>query len=287
MERKFFMFRSPSKKISAVLVLTALITALSSCSPVSDQSGSTVSKSATNQIDSSDLSVSDATSSDTAVSSKNVSSGNSSSDSSAKPASGSLTDDWNLILVNLDHPLTEEQDDNLIDLKVAKVAKGKKFDKRAAQDLYDMFDAAKAAGHNLYSRSTYRTFGLQQTYYDAHVNKYMKQGMTRAEAEKKTEEYTARPKTSEHHTGLAIDITTDEWESAGKGLSIFFENTDACKWLKANAHKYGFILRYPKEKESITKIKYEPWHFRYVGVEHATKIYNQGICLEEYIDSLE
>ena len=115
----------------------------------------------------------------------------------------------------------------------------------------------------------------------------MKQGMTRAEAEKKTEEYTARPKTSEHHTGLAIDITTDEWESAGKGLSISFENTDACKWLKANAHKYGFILRYPKEKESITKIKYEPWHFRYVGVEHATKIYNQGICLEEYIDSLE
>lgn len=109
MERKFFMFRSPSKKISAVLVLTALITALSSCSPVSDQSGSTVSKSATNQIDSSDLSVSDATSSDTAVSSKNVSSGNSSSDSSAKPASGSLTDDWNLILVNLDHPLCQDR----------------------------------------------------------------------------------------------------------------------------------------------------------------------------------
>lgn len=284
------MSRSSNKKAVAVLISAVLALSLSSCSAVSDQTGNTtVSQNALSNLS---VSSDNAVSSDTEVSSQNASSektssASSSSVASATPASGSVSDDWNLILVNIDHPLTEELDDNLIDLKVAKVAKGKKFDKRAAPDLYKMFDAAKAAGHNLYSRSTYRTFQLQQTYYDAHVNKYMKQGMTRAQAEQKTEEYTARPKTSEHHTGLAIDITTDEWESAGKGLSTSFENTDACKWLKANAHKYGFILRYPKEKESITKIKYEPWHFRYVGVEHATKIYNQGICLEEYLDFLE
>ena len=284
------MFRFSNKKAAAVLVSEVLSAALSACSAVSDQTDSTTGS----QNAVSDISVSSdsAVSSDTEVSSqnassKNASSANNSSASPTKPVSGSVSDDWNLILVNIDHPLTEELDDNLIDLTVAKVAKGKRFDKRAEPDLYKMFEAAKAAGHNLYSRSTYRTFQLQQTYYDAHVNKYMKQGMTRAQAEQKTEEYTARPKTSEHHTGLAIDITTNEWESAGKGLSTSFENTDACKWLKANAHKYGFILRYPKEKESITKIKYEPWHFRYVGVEHATKIYNQGICLEEYLDSLE
>lgn len=289
------MFRFSNKKAAAVLVSAVLAAALSACSAVSDQTDSTTdSQNAVSDISvssdsavSSDTEVSSQKASSQNASSKNASSANNSSASPTKPVSGSVSDDWNLILVNIDHPLTEELDDNLIDLTVAKVAKGKRFDKRAAPDLYKMFEAAKAAGHNLYSRSTYRTFQLQQTYYDAHVNKYMKQGMTRAQAEQKTEEYTARPKTSEHHTGLAIDITTNEWESAGKGLSTSFENTDACKWLKANAHKYGFILRYPKEKESITKIKYEPWHFRYVGVEHATKIYNQGICLEEYLDSLE
>lgn len=228
---------------------------------------------------------SSAPSSDTA----SVRSDASSQTASAQTSSSDTTpvirkDDWSLILVNVDHPLEKELTENLCNLKVAKVDKGRKFDERAAEYLYQMFDAAKADGINLYSRSTHRTISLQTIYYDSHVNQYKKQGMTEEEAKKKTEEYTARPGTSEHHTGLAIDITTDEWENAGKGLSTSFEKTDAAKWLKENAHKYGFILRYPKEKEEITKIKYEPWHFRYVGVEHATYIYEHGLCLEEYLD---
>lgn len=281
------MFQTNAKKYGTLLIAIILLFVCSACSGVSEQS-SELSADASSAISDTVTSFEEVIDSAAAITSSveaTTSSQGNSSDS-AEQLVGSTADAWNLILVNLDHPLTEELDEHLIDLKVAKVAKGRRFDERAAQDLYAMFDAAKEAGHNLYSRSTYRTFQLQQTYYDAHVNNYMKQGMTRAEAEKKTEEYTARPKTSEHHTGLAIDITTDEWENAGKGLSTSFENTEACKWLKENAHKYGFILRYPKEKESITKIKYEPWHFRYVGEKHATKIYRQGICLEEYIASL-
>ena len=77
--------------------------------------------------------------------------------------------------------------------------------------------------------------------------------------------------------GLAVDFNT---------LEVDFENTPAYKWLEENAHKYGFILRYPKEKQSITKIKYEPWHFRYVGPVHARIMKSYNLCLEEYIDYL-
>lgn len=262
----------------ALLLCSCLIIAsLASCKQM-ENNDSTVSSSSDHSINSS--------SSANFQTSSNLSSADTVSVVSNQPVSVN-PDDWNLILVNPSHSLTTEMKDNLIALKVAKVEKGKYFDKRAAPDLYDMFDAAEREGIHLYSRSTYRSFNLQKTYFDSHINKYMKQGMTKEEAEKKTLEYTARPKTSEHHTGLAIDITTDEWEKAGKGLSTSFENTDAAKWLKTHAHQYGFILRYPKEKEEITKIKYEPWHYRYVGVEHATQIYNRGICLEEYLNDMK
>ena len=198
-------------------------------------------------------------------------------------------DDWNLILVNPSHPLEEITRDNLVELTVTQKSNGngKYFDKRAAEYVAQMFEAAKEEGINLLSRSTFRTYNKQKTYFDSHVNGFMAQGMTEDEAKEKTLDYTAAPGTSEHHTGLAIDITTSEWEADGKGLNDSFAETDAAKWLKENAHKYGFILRYPKEKESITKIKYEPWHFRYVGVEHATEIYSRGICLEEYLGELD
>lgn len=198
-------------------------------------------------------------------------------------------DDWNLILVNPTHSLDEITRDNLVELTVTQQSNGngKYFDKRAAEYVYQMFEAAKAEGINLLSRSTFRTYNLQKTYFDSHYNGYRNQGMSEEEAKRKTLEYTAYPGTSEHHTGLAMDITTKEWEAAGKGLNDSFADTDAAKWLKENAHKYGFILRYPKEKEEITKIKYEPWHFRFVGVEHATEIYKRGICLEEYLGEID
>lgn len=226
------------------------------------------------------------------TSSTDTDSGSASSEESTVQTGGAPEidpDEWNLVLVNLTHPLDEVTRDNLTELTVTQKSNGngKYFDKRAAEYVTQMFAAAKEEGINLLSRSTFRTYNLQKTYFDSHVNGYLNQGMSQEEAEKKTLEYTAAPGTSEHHTGLAIDITTSEWESAGKGLNDSFAETDAAKWLKENAHRFGFILRYPKEKESITKIKYEPWHFRYVGVEHATEIYNRGICLEEYLGVLD
>lgn len=89
--------------------------------------------------------------------------------------------------------------------------------------------------------------------------------------------FLAKPGFSEHQTGLALDIATKE-----SGLTIHFENTEAFKFLKENAHKFGFIIRYPKDKEHITGYAYEPWHFRYVGIDVAKIIYENNLTLEEY-----
>ena len=278
--------RSLLKKTAVVLSVSMTLAMLVSCgntaddSSVPSSSSASPSQAASSLVSSSHQTVSEPGSSTAASDFSAV--------SSVSSGAAVSTTDWSLILVNPDHMLEEVLDDNLVELENIPLSKdkGRYFDKRAAPDLYKMFEAAKAEGINLYSRSTFRTFKLQKTYYDSHVNKYKKQGMTEEEAQKKTEEYTARPGASEHHTGLAIDITTSEWEKAGRGLSITFEETDAGKWLKENSYKYGFILRYTKEKETLTKVKYEPWHFRYVGVEHAEKIYKQGICLEEYLEQM-
>ncbi len=284
------------QRVSALLLIGMLATGLTACTTISDASSSTIpSSAATSSQEAVSSTASGATSSEQASSAAASSQASSvATDSSAASAASSvgtaeiIDGNWSLILVNADHILEKITNANLVELKDIPLskAKGRYFDKRAASDLYAMFVAAKEDGINLYSRSTYRTYNTQKTYYDAHVNDYKKQGMTTEEAKKKTEEYTMKPGASEHHTGLAIDITTSEWEKAGRGLSVSFAETDAGKWLKNNAHKYGFILRYTKEKEAITKVKYEPWHFRYVGIEHAEKIYTQGICLEEYLEQL-
>lgn len=208
---------------------------------------------------------------------------------SSEDVAVSAGDSWNLVLVNPTHPVENITQENLVELTVSQKrnGNGKYFDKRAADYVYQMFDAAKAEGIHLLSRSTFRTYNLQKTYFDSSYNGYLNQGLSEAEAKRRTLEYTAYPGTSEHHTGLAIDITTDEWEAAGKGLNDSFADTDAAKWLKDNAHKYGFILRYPKDKEEITKIKFEPWHYRFVGVAAATEIYNTGVCFEEYLGILD
>ena len=101
---------------------------------------------------------------------------------------------------------------------------------------------------------------------------------TLEEAEELTQQTINKPETSEHNLGLAIDFNYVDYD---------FEKSSAYEWLLENAENYGFILRYPKEKESITKVSYEPWHWRFVGVEHARKINELGMCLEEYIEYLD
>lgn len=130
-----------------------------------------------------------------------------------------------------------------------------------------MINASKEEHFNFYARSNYRSYTKQLSIY----NNYVKQ-----DGQAITDTYSARPGYSEHQTGLAMDIVTktSNFET--------FVNTKECGWLIANAYQYGFILRYPEDKIDITGYKYEPWHYRYVGIEVATKIHDQKITFDEY-----
>ncbi|MBE6758295.1 MAG: D-alanyl-D-alanine carboxypeptidase family protein [Ruminococcaceae bacterium] len=181
---------------------------------------------------------------------------------------------WNLRLVNGWNPLPADYDyeANLVDF-----GGGRMVDSRAAEALQKMLTAGKA--HGLRPVSLFRAYDLQVKLFNNEVADWKKAGFSQAEAEQKASTEVARPGTSEHHTGLAADILSDGVYS----LEESFEDTEAFKWLKAHCAEYGFILRYPKEKEDITGVIYEPWHYRYVGVEAATAIMSRGICLEEYL----
>jgi zinc D-Ala-D-Ala carboxypeptidase len=147
--------------------------------------------------------------------------------------------------------------------------------KEAALALEKMFTEAKTNGIELYAVSGYRSYERQRIIFDAEVKK---------SGEEKAAQVVAVPGNSEHQSGLAMDISA---KSADLGLTESFGETIEGKWLAANAHKYGFILRYPKGKESITGYQYEPWHFRYVGVSAAQTIFEKNITLEEYFNIVE
>ena len=139
------------------------------------------------------------------------------------------------------------------------------------KDVYDafkeMFNAAKEEGLTLIVNSSYRTYEVQKEIYDDYDD-----NRGREYADK----YAARPDFSEHQTGLSIDIF-----SLGSNMETF-ESTDEFKWLSENCYKYGFILRYPKDKEDITGYSYEAWHYRYVGKDLAKKVYDSGLTYDEY-----
>ena len=144
-----------------------------------------------------------------------------------------------------------------------------------ADALKKMFDAAEEDGISLIGVSGYRSYSVQKSLYETR----MKQ-----KGEEKTRAYTAEAGTSEHQSGLAIDILCDEYQTLDEG----FEDTDAFRWLTENCYKYGFILRYLKGKEEITGYNYEPWHFRYIGNEEVAKdIMNRGLAFEEYINEVK
>ncbi len=159
----------------------------------------------------------------------------------------------------------------------------KAVDKAAYQPLKDMFAAANKAGVPLELVSAYRSIYLQDKLFTRSVNSFISQGYSEAEAINKANYSRTFSGTSEHNTGLGFDLL----QKGNYTLSTSFENTAEFKWLMKNAENYGFILRYAKDKTDKTGIMYEPWHFRYVGVEHAKKINELGMCLEEYIDYLE
>lgn len=181
-----------------------------------------------------------------------------------------LVNPWNRKPDNFNPPLKEVKDSTYVHMM-------------CYDDLMQMLSDCVAAGHTYNIDYAYRSFNLQMSLFTGHVNDYMKAGMTREEAEKKTAAGTAVPGTSEHELGLALDIVDKDHPGRNSAQA----NTDTQKWLMANSWKYGFILRYPKNKTDITGIIFEPWHYRYVGKQVAKEIFESGLCLEEYLEQLK
>lgn len=186
--------------------------------------------------------------------------------------------DWNLILVNPNEALPAN-----FDVVLAEVANEQKVDRRIVDAWESWNNAALEAGHQLFLASAFRTVSRQEKNFNETFQEYLAEGLSEIEAMKKTKEYLTEPGHSEHHTGLALDLVDEEWIIAGKGLEPEYAGEESQKWLVSTMSDYGFILRYPEGKETVTGILYEPWHFRYVGVENAKYIEENSLTLEEYI----
>ncbi len=187
---------------------------------------------------------------------------------------------WNMTLVNAQNPLEEGF---AIELVEVNGFDDRLFDARAVENLENLLDNAQKAGVQLYLVSAYRSPERQQTLYNNKVAFYTGQGNTITQAEELAAKWVAKPYTSEHNLGLAVDLVSADWYANNSDLTAEFENTPHFDWLIENCADYGFILRYPSGKESITGVNYEPWHFRYVGIEEAQKIMQSGLTLEEYV----
>lgn len=179
---------------------------------------------------------------------------------------------WKLILVNKDNYIPKDYKAKLLTL-----SNGKKVDARIYPKLQEMFDAARASGINLHVAEGYRSEEEQEDMMEEKIESFIEEGKSEGEAKKLARKWVALPGTSEHQLGIAVDINSQISTPSGPLYS----------WLANNSYKYGFILRYPPNKVSITGVKYEPWHFRYVGKSAAAQIHRQGICLEEYIENLD
>lgn len=218
--------------------------------------------------------ISSTSSSDTSyVTSSNNTSNTSSENTVSIPSSEPYDGDWKLILVNSESPLPSN-----FEVKTANIG-NRPMDERIVDIVKQMIADAKADGIDLLICSSYRSVDRQITLFNEQIQKFKNKGYNDEDARTEAAKWVAIPGTSEHHTGLALDIVTPTYQV----LDFGFEETDAFKWLSTHCTEYGFILRYPEDKTDITKIVYEPWHYRYVGVETAKYIHANNLCLEEYI----
>ncbi|MDD2972031.1 MAG: M15 family metallopeptidase [Lachnospiraceae bacterium] len=186
-------------------------------------------------------------------------------------------DDWRLLLINKQHPIPDGYE-----FKLGTIKGNMKCDERIIDDLLLMLQGAKDDGVDLVICSPYRDMNRQEVLFNRKIALYMKNGMSYLEAYKTTAQAVTVPGASEHQIGLALDIICDSYSQLNAG----FGDTEAGKWLAKHSCEYGFILRYPRGKEYITSIEYEPWHFRYVGKDAAMEITSRGITLEEYVENL-
>ncbi|MBP5702782.1 MAG: M15 family metallopeptidase [Lachnospiraceae bacterium] len=181
--------------------------------------------------------------------------------------------DWRLILVNKQHSVPADYD-----FPLGNLTENLQCDERVIDDLVQMLRDARSAGMNIWIVSPYRSGDKQENLFNYDLGKYMSSGMNYFDAYQLAAEAVTLPGTSEHQIGLAFDIVNNEYAHLGEG----FGETKEGLWLAENCYKYGFILRYPADKEYITTIEYEPWHFRYVGREAAAYMTFNDLTLEEF-----
>ena len=180
-----------------------------------------------------------------------------------------VEDNMNIVLVNGTNKIPDDYIAKLVEYN------GKLVDSSIINDLDNMFKDTKKDGVNLKINTAYRDKKEQQDIYDRRIKAYEDEGMSVKEAIEKTNSEVQKPGYSEHETGLAIDFSNPSNPA---------ENEPMWEWLNANSYKYGFILRYPKDKIDITKVSNEEWHYRYVGRDIAIEMKNTGECLEEYVN---
>lgn len=200
--------------------------------------------------------------------------------SSSQPAPAEPAVDlsqWNLVLVNKTNPLPAD-----FTVTTGQLVNSLLVDARILEDLNTMMADAEAQGVELIVCSAYRDIAYQTTLYQNKVQELVADGLTQQEAEAKAATIVSYPGTSEHNSGLAVDLVTPEYQMLNEG----YADTDAAKWLAAHAPEYGFILRYPKGFEGITGIIFEPWHYRYVGREYAREITDSGLCFEQWVEAM-
>lgn len=185
---------------------------------------------------------------------------------------------WYLTLVNRDHPLSS----SYVPSNLTPVDSVRSVDSRIAGELQQMMADGKAQGLHMYVTSGYRSYDYQTELFNKDMQKYISGGSSPLDAYNETSKSVAVPGTSEHATGLAVDIIAEGYTELDERQA----DTPEYEWLSSHCQEYGFILRYPSGKEDITGIIYEPWHYRYVGTEAAAVIMERGITLEEYVEEL-
>ena len=184
----------------------------------------------------------------------------------------SNTDSY-IVLVNKNNKLSKDYIPNDLENISLKYSYENKYLRHEAKEAFEKLSYnAYINGYRIIAVSAYRDYNYQEELFNYYVNE---KGMDYAL------KCSAKSGHSEHQTGLAVDVEGSNFDYDN------FENSKDFYWMSKNAHKYGFILRYPKNSEHITGFKYEPWHYRYVGIEVATYIYENNITLEEYIETIK
>lgn len=190
-----------------------------------------------------------------------------------------------LILVNKEHTIDGDYDPGEL-VAVKDTHKEITLVKAAEKALEAMFIEMRAAGiDDVFVTSAYRSYAYQTSLFNTYIQDEMRKapGISEAEARARVLRYSAYPGTSEHHTGLAVDLMVNGMSD----LDESFANYAVYGWLQENAWKFGFILRFPEDKTEITGYDYEPWHYRFVGRYDAYMIHSRGLCLEEYVEDYQ